>query len=262
MDDSPNTISTAIIDDEPIARKRIVHLLSRHEEFKIIGQYDSGQSAYDGILESQPDVIFLDIEIPDFSGVELLKKVSPEARPITVFVTAYDAYAIDAFDLFAIDYLLKPFTQKRFDQTISRIKEKVRDKRGNQLLGYEHSLKQFMSWMSQQLDQPNKKISVLVGKKTYFIQVDDIQYIIADGNYVNLYVRSDKHVIRETMSSLIEKLPSRKFLRIHKSHIINIEFVQELQREKQNNYYILMKDGKLLKISKMYQSSVLTTLLG
>lgn len=255
------SIRTLIIDDEALARRRVSNLLSRHSNFNIIDQYDNGRKALDGILHHKPQLIFLDIEMPHLSGVELLEKVPVDKRPLTVFVTAYHSYAVDAFNLFAIDYLLKPFTEERFDHTISRILEKIQQTTSFQMQTQFEAMVNFMEQVGPPPSPKAKRLSIHLGNRIYFLNLEDIQYILGDGNYVNIYAHGTRHVLRETLSNMEKKLDGHSFVRIHKSTIVNIDYIQELKKMSPETFQVHMQDGRVLKISKSYKKIILQKFL-
>lgn len=256
-----HTIKTVVIDDESFARKRIVQLLSRHSEFELIDQCDNGDDAYVVIMEKQPEVIFLDIEMPVLSGIELIEKLPKVHRPFIVFVTAYNDYAIQAFDFFALDYLLKPFTEKRFDTTIERIKRMIQNERKKETASQINAFLEFLNNKTESEKTIKKRLPIPIGNKIYFIEVDDIQYVVASGNYVHVFVNNTKHVLRETLSSFEQKLERDEFVRIHKSFIVNTAFVREIKKTSTGNIMICMNNNETFKVSKTYKSEVLKKLL-
>ena len=256
-----NRIKTIVIDDESFARKRIVKLLSAHLSFELIGQCKNGRDAYDMIIDKQPDVIFLDIEMPVMSGIELVEKLPKRGRPLIVFVTAYNNYAIQAFNFFALDYLLKPFTEERFNNTIERIEHLIGDGIKNETAAQVNAFLQFLNSDGEISKSTRKRLPVPLGNKIYFIDIPEIQYVIASGNYVNVFVNNAKHVLRETLSSFERKLERDEFVRIHKSFIINIEFIKEIKKTSTGNYIICMSNNKTFNVSKTYKSDLLKRLL-
>ena len=253
-------IKTIVIDDESIARRRIVKLLERHSSFILIGECNNGQDAYKEIMDKEPDVIFLDIEMPVMSGMELVEKLPKENRPLIVFITAYNNYAIEAFNFFALDYLLKPFTEDRFDHTISRI-VKTLNKEEN--IDTKRQIESFLQFLNNSNTTPKslrKKLPVPLGNKIYFIDIPEIQYVIADGNYVNIYGNNTKHVLRETLNSFEKKLGREEFIRIHKSFIVNLDFIKEIKKSTSGSYQVCMMDQRVFNMSKTYRSEVLKRL--
>lgn len=255
-----SSIKTMVIDDESIARRRIVKLLSRHDQFDLIEECSNGRDAYDAIIAQQPDVIFLDIEMPILSGIELVEKLPKENRPLIVFVTAYNNYAIEAFNFFALDYLLKPFTEDRFDNTIARIIQTLNKEAKT---GMSHQLDSFLQFLNSTDNKSitqQKKLPISLGNKIYFIEIPNIQYVIADGNYVNIFANNTKHVLRETLNNFEKKLGPADFIRIHKSFIVNLDFIKEIKKSSNGSYQICMMGNQLFNISKTYRSEVMKKL--
>ena len=218
-------IKTLIVDDEPLAREKIKNYLEfQEEEFEIVASCKNGSEAINAINEYKPDLIFLDIQMPEINGFDVLDNLEPPL-PIIVFVTAYDEYALKAFEVHAVDYLLKPFDRKRFEKSLEQVKRNLRvknsedlDRRFNQLLQAVQNQERYL-----------RRIMVKNSGRVYFVDVDDIEWISASGNYVEIHSGGKTHLIRETMQNMDNNLDPAQFFRIHRSVIVNIDFVKELQ---------------------------------
>ncbi len=246
-------LTVIIVDDEPMACRRIANLLGAYPQFRILEICHDGIAGQEAIESLSPDVVFLDIEMPGRTGVELVQQLPEKNRPVIVFITAYNKYAIEAFNFFALDYLLKPFTEERFAETIRRISER---KKKEMMTGLEHQLNAFLDFM--QGDAPadtatSDRIQVALGNRIYFIKIAEIQHVVASGNYVNIQTESAVHVLRETLSSFEKKVINHGFIRIHKSYLINPEFLQEVNKKRNGTYTIRMSDDTVFSLSKTYK---------
>lgn len=246
-------IRALIVDDEPIAREYIRDLLKEDESIKITGEASDGPEAVKMALVHKPDLIFLDIQIPGMDGFEVLEHLHQVFQPHIIFVTAYDKYALKAFEVHAVDYLLKPFERIRFKKALERAKDMI-------LSGKDRDFEKRMNALVKDLQQGKKHLKRLLVKsrgRIYFVRVDDIQHIEAAGNYMSLWVAGTEHLIRETLNAIEKQLDPEKFVRIHRSTIANIEFIQEIQSQSSGDYILLMRDGRKLTLSRTYKSNIL-----
>src|SRR5688500_14070348 len=214
-----------VADDEPLARERLRMLLGEEGWVEIVAECQDGQETIAAIQAHQPDLVFLDVQMPVATGFDVIEAVGPSRMPPVVFVTAYDRYALRAFDVRALDYLLKPFDRERFQQALGRARQQLQQHSQGEL---ERRLMQLVS----DLREPQQKADRLVvksGGRVFFVRTRDIDWIEAAGNYVKLHVGGEAHLLRETMTAIEAQLDSDLFFRIHRCHIVNIERVQELQ---------------------------------
>jgi two-component system, LytTR family, response regulator len=244
-------ITILMIDDEEAARKRVERLLTGNKDFVIEKSCSSGMEALLVLSEKKIDLLLLDIEMPGISGLELVNKIEESKRPSIVFITAYDEYAVQAFEYYAIDYLLKPFSNERFEKMLERVKLQITGKKAANI-----PWPDIMNFMeTHQL--PDNRISVKTGKKYHFIEPADIAYICADGNYCGIRLCSgDKFVHRDTITHLASILPADRFIRIHHSYIVAIASVVQVNRVAFAEMEVKMTDGKLLKVSRKYKDLV------
>jgi two-component system LytT family response regulator len=249
-------IQALIVDDEPIAREYIRDLLKDEKTIEIAGEACNGLEALEAAIHRKPDLIFLDIQMPGMDGFEVLEHLLPDLQPHIIFVTAYDKYALKAFEVSAIDYLLKPFEKKRFSKALEKAKDII-------LSGKDRDLQKRMHALIKDLKQEKKHLKRLLVKsrgRIYFLRADDIQHIEAAGNYVSLYAAGTEHLIRNTLNSIEKQLDPEKFVRIHRSTIVNIEFIRELQPQSSGEYILLMADGQRLTLSRTYKNNLLDQL--
>ena len=251
-------IRTLIVDDEELCRKGIRLLLAEDDDFEIAGECADGEEAIREIAEKNPDVVFLDILMPEVSGFEVLKRIDPKKWPLVVFVTAYDEHAVKAFEVHALDYVLKPFTKARFADTLDKVKTTVRDR---DFSVFARNLMRMMSGMETPQDGQapvgSKRASphldrILVGDRGVHqvVWVKDIERIEGADYYVYLHCRGKSHLYRERLKNLEEKLPPESFFRVHKSAIINLNDMDKIIADHRNQYFVLMKSGAKVRISR------------
>ena len=242
-------IRTLIVDDEPLARDRVKRLLRDEEDIEVVGECGNGKDAIDFIKSKNPDLVFLDIQMPEKSGLDVVKSLGGKRFPTIVFVTAYDKYALQAFDVHALDYLLKPFNRERIKRAVARAREQVEHRRmGN--------LDERLNSLIADLRSEKKYLERLVVKsvgRVFFLKTEEIDWIEAAGNYVKLHVGRDSHMIRETMNGIEAKLDPDKFLRIHRSTVVNIDRIKELHPMFSGDYAVILRDGTELALSRNYR---------
>ncbi len=248
---SEMAIRAVIVDDEPLARKRIRDLLREDREVEIVGECGSGSQALELLERDKPDLLFLDVQMPEVDGFDLLEALEG-SLPAVIFVTAYDRYALRAFDAQAVDYLLKPFDESRFQQAVQRAKERIRRTDGGLMSGELLSLLKDV----QAGRKPVERLVIKSGGRVLFLKAGEIDYVEAAGNYLNLYVGKETHLIRETMQSLEARLDPERFLRIHRSTIVNLERIKELQPWFGGEYVVILRDGRKLTLSRTYRARV------
>lgn len=246
-----------IVDDEIPARNRIKKLLSSREDITEIEESESGESAISSIQDFKPDLVFLDINLKDMTGFDVLSNITVEKKPIVIFVTAHDDQALEAFNFEAFDFLLKPYKEERFHASLNKARElnqmQIRtqlDKRIQDLLKLNGSK-----------EKPIEKLPVKIGNKTIFINTIDIKYIKADRYYAEIHTTENgKHIIRQSLNSLMESLDTEKFCRIHRSTIVNKNFIQEVIHSDYSEIDIKMSDGNLFRVSRSQKKEVFESL--
>ena len=246
---------TLIVDDEPLARERIRTLLRDEPDIELIGECADGKEAVAAIQGKNPELLFLDVQMPEMDGFAVLEAVGPERVPAVVFVTAYDRYALRAFDVHALDYLLKPFDRERFQKALERARAQVgeRGKLGDRLLALLKDIK-------EEPKHPQRFVIKSAGR-VFFLRADEINWIEAAGNYVQLHVGSATHLMRETMGGLEARLDPEKFVRIHRSAIVQVDQLKEMQPAFHGDYIVILQDGTRLNLSRSYREK-LQALLG
>lgn len=251
------TIRTLIVDDEPLARERIRKLLEKETDVEIVGECADGREAVTAIGGQRPDLVFLDIQMPELDGFGVLAQIDRSAMPAVVFVTAYDRFALRAFEVHAMDYLLKPFDGQRFRSALERARERIRRQQTGELSERVSELLAGLKTGAKIQD----RLAVKVAGKVLFLKMEEIDWIEAADNYVSLHVGNEAHLHRETMAALEEKLPADKFMRISRSTIVNIERIKELQPLFHGEYAVILRSGTRLTLSRSHRDK-LDQLLG
>jgi two-component system LytT family response regulator len=242
-------IRTLIVDDEPLARDRIKRFLRDEADIQIIGECKNGLEAIDSITSEKPDLVFLDIQMPEKTGFEVIKSLGSKKLPTIIFVTAYDQYALQAFDVHALDYLLKPFNRERIKRAVSRAREHIDHRKIGELDERLNSLIADIRGEKKYLD----RLVVKAVGRVFFLKSDEIDWIEAAGNYVKLHVGREAHMIRETMNGIEAKLDPEKFLRIHRSTVVNIDRIKELHPMFSGDYAVILRNGTELALSRNYR---------
>ncbi|MFB6248189.1 MAG: LytR/AlgR family response regulator transcription factor [Salinibacter sp.] len=252
------SIRALIVDDEPLARTGVAQLLEPVDEVTIVGEAADGAEAVRQIEEQAPDLVFLDVQMPEMSGLEVVRAIGVDAMPVTIFVTAYDEYAVDAFDAHALDYLLKPIDEGRFEEALDRARTRLQEAE-TEALG--RRLEGLLRRYEGDEDgagsaEPLERFTVRTRDRIYFVDPDDVQWIESEGDYVALHDGEDAHLVRKTMKELEDRLPADQFLRVHRSYIVNIGYVEELRPLDHGTYRLHMAAGIPLKTSRGYSENV------
>src|SRR5215813_4950981 len=244
-------IRALVIDDEPLARDMIREMLAGDPDVEIVGECANGEEAVQAIRSVSPDLIFLDIQMPELGGFEVLEAISEEVAPYVIFATAYDQYAVRAFEVHAFDYLLKPFDRERFDAAWQRVKEQIKldqtGERDRHILALLEELKSGPRHL--------ERLVIKNGGRVFFLNVQDVYCIESEGNYVRVYDNQKGYLLRETISNLEEQLDPKQFRRIHRSAIVKIDRIKEMQPWFHGEYRIIMENGKQLTLSRNYRSN-------
>jgi two-component system, LytTR family, response regulator len=233
---APARIRALVVDDEPLARSNILHLLRALPDVEILGECDSATTALDAIRTRKPDLVFLDVRMPEYDGFDMLEMLGAEAPPAVIFVTAYDQYALKAFDTGALDYLLKPFNNARFARALERAKERIALRRHG----------------PAKIDRLTIKNAGCV----VFLPIADIDWIEAADYYASLHVGSKTHLLRRSMNDLESDLDPAQFCRIHRSTIVNLDRVRELRFDSDAEYELVLTDGTTLRLSRRYRKDL------
>lgn len=235
-----------IVDDEAWARRRIASLLESEDGVQIAGECASGAAAVEAILELRPDLVFLDIQMPDLTGFEVLEAVSPQYTPAVIFATAYDSYAIRAFDANAIDYLLKPWEEDRFRTALARARRQIDSATVDRF----DALLESVRAMAPR--RYLERVVVRNGGRVVFLKTHEISWLEASGNYVNVHTRGEAHLLRDTLARLESQLDPQHFLRIHRSAIVNLDYIGHLEPWFAGELALSLKDGTRLTVGRSY----------
>ncbi|HTT57848.1 MAG TPA: LytTR family transcriptional regulator DNA-binding domain-containing protein [Opitutaceae bacterium] len=257
-------IRTLIIDDEPLAREGIAVLCAADPEIEIVGQSSDGATAVQAIRREHPELIFLDVQMPKKDGFEVLESLTAAERPVVVFVTAYDQYAIRAFEASAVDYLLKPYTDKRFQQALARAKNELRrnrtqevDRRLEELLVRVNELRQGApAAATPAKPEYAERIVVKAGGDLHFVKTSDVLWIEAQGDFVKVQTLEQPQLVRETLQSMEQKLDASRFLRIHRSFLVNVQHIKRVAPALYGDHTVFMSDGSKLRLSRNYRSKL------
>ena len=246
-------IRTLIVDDEPLARERLRGLLAEEPEVEIVGECGDGCQAVLAIEELLPDLVFLDVQVPNLDGFHILESVGVDRIPAVVFVTAYDQYALRAFDVRAVDYVLKPFGRERLQKALEHARAQITREKSKDLSGQIVAL---LEEMRPPQHRYARRIMIKEGGRLFFLRMPEIDWVEASGNYVRIHVGAESHLLRETMNGLEGRLDPERFLRIHRSTIVNIERIKELQPWFHGDYIVILRDDRQLTMSATYREKL------
>lgn len=248
-----------IVDDEPLGRQRVADLVRKERGVEIVGMIGDGVSAVEAIRSLAPDLVFLDVQMPGMTGLEVVRTIGPADMPTTVFVTAYDKHALAAFDLAAIDYLVKPFDDERFEEAFQRARRMVRLGEASRLRDMLLAVLQETGGQAPTVKTPTRagagaryldRIPVESRGKVRFIPMSDIDYILASGPYAELVVGDRKHLIREAMQTLENQLDPARFFRVHRSAIVQLDRVDALLKAPGGDYDVQLRNGVKIKVAR------------
>jgi len=254
-----SAIRVVVVDDEPLARRRIVRLLADRDEIEVVGEFGNGRKAALAIPEIDPDLLFLDVQMPEMGGFEVLESLSRSRPPVVIFVTAHDDYAVRAFEVHALDYIMKPFDDDRFEEALIHARAQLHLESGE-------SLRRRLTGVVQALrdvddDEPPHLPARPVGRwlehlvvrsqdRAWFVRVADIDWVEAADYNVHIHTAERTYTTRETLSGLAERLDPRRFVRVHRSTIINIERLREIQPYFHGAYILVLQDGTEVRLSR------------
>jgi len=250
-------IRALIVDDEPLARRRVRELLANEADVEIVGEAPDGPTAVALVRELRPDLLFLDIQMPDLDGFGVLEQIGPRPIPAVVFVTAYDRFAVRAFEAHALDYLLKPYDDERFAGALQRVREQLRRRDAGELERRVRDLLSEVRGGASHLE----RLAVQSGSRSVLIAIDEIDWLEAEGKYVRVHVREQAYLIRDTLRRLEAVLDPARFLRIHRSIIVNAERIREVEAYFRGEYILFLRNGTRLESGRAYKS-VIQRLLG
>ena len=248
-------IRVIVVDDEPLARSGVIALLERDAELEVVAEAANGEEAVELIAELRPDLVMLDVQMPGLSGFDVIRRVGPDRMPAVVFVTAYDQFAVRAFEVNAVDYLLKPFDDDRFAMTMARAKKAVRSIHVGEL---SRRLADLLDKTGTPAASPAPaktsefadRLVVKSGGRVFFLRSEEVDWIEAADYYVKLHALGKTHLLRETMNALESRLDPKRFFRVHRSAIVNLDRIRELQPYFRGEHVLILQDGTKLKLSR------------
>ncbi|MBO9662597.1 LytTR family DNA-binding domain-containing protein [Dokdonella sp.] len=260
-----STIRTLIVDDEPLARRGLELRLRRHADVEIVGEAGNGREAFHAISALRPQLMFLDVQMPGVDGFELLRALPATQIPLTVFVTAYDQYALAAFAASALDYLLKPVDDTRLDESVERARARLVSRKTED--HYERLLKlvatlpdsaktRIDAFLADEDARAGTKLTIKDGQRVLRVDVESIRWIDAAGDYMCIHTADGTHVLRGTMQQLERRLDPRRFARVHRSSIVNLDRVKEMRPHLNGEYFLVLDSGHELKLSRSYRDKV------
>ena len=250
-----HAIRVLVVDDEPLARQRIVDMIGDDHGATVVGEIDNGDDAIQAIRSLRPDLVFLDVQMPGRTGLDVVREVGPDAMPLTIFVTAYDTHALEAFELAAVDYLVKPFDDDRFEHAMQRARRMIELHEVDRLRSRLLSMLQGERAIDRETEPPPRgeyleRIPVEMRGKVRVVPVREIDFILASGPYAELYSGDRKYVIRESMQTLEDRLDPTLFIRTHRSVIVRLDQIETLHKAPGGDYDVQLKSVRRLRVSR------------
>ena len=244
------TIRALVVDDEPLGRERVRALLEREAGIEVVGECEDGLEAVESIRALRPDLVFLDVQMPEMDGFGVVEAVGPDRMPPVVFVTAYDQYALSAFEVNAVDYLLKPFDLDRFHAALERVRSRLRPPGDER---WSESLAAVLERVRQPRQEYPERFLVRSGRRYVVVKTEEIDWIGAADNYLELHQGKSVHLMRETMSAMEGQLDPRRFMRIHRSAIVNSRRIRELRSEGRRDLVVVLTSGAELRVARSHR---------
>ena len=245
-------IRTLIVDDERLARQKVRTLLEDDEEIEVVGECANGTEAIAAVRKQKPDLLLLDIEMPGHNGFEVLQRLRSERLPMVVFITAHDEYAVRAFEVEAVDYVMKPFDRRRFHDALRRAKRQMHDDASESEARILRLLERIVKPKASALDH----FVVKNRDRTFLVPVPEVDWIEAEGKYVRLHTAGASHLVRESIGDVEERLDGRKFLRIHRATIVNVKRILEMHKGFGGSVFVVLRDGTKLTMSRRYRGRI------
>ena len=242
--------SIVIVDDEPPARAKLSRFIAELADFRVVSQAGSVDEGIAAVRSATPDVLLLDIQLGNRSGFEVLDGLRDVAVPLVIFTTAYSEYAVKAFELQALDYLLKPFDRERFARSMQRTREALQEPDHSDV---EERVRRLLAQVPGRPVTANQ-ILIRESDRAFFLSVDDIHRVSAAGNYVEVHARGKVHLIRDTLTSFAAQLDTTEFLRVHRSHVVRVNFISEMRPLFHGDYELVLRDGQTLSLSRRYKA--------
>jgi len=248
-------IKALVVDDEKLARDMLTSLLTNYSDIEVLEECSSGLDALQAILTHEPDLVFLDIQMPDLNGFQVIREIPPESKCVFIFITAHDKYAVQAFEASAIDYLLKPFSSERFDKAVLKALNHLAASRERNLhKAIDHLLRMYDNLISRQGHLSCiQKILVKESKKIFMVPVQEVYYIEASGDYIRIHLKNKSHLVNESLDNIQAQLNPKEFFRIHRSFIVNVQYIKEFVPHFNSEYFIILENDAQVKLSRSYK---------
>jgi two-component system, LytTR family, response regulator len=249
-------VNTVIADDERLARQKLLVLLNSEPQVKVVAECQDGRQTVSAIRNLRPDLLLLDIQMPDLDGFQVLREIPPEEMPVVIFTSAYDQYAVRAFEANALDYLLKPFDQERLHHAVEKARSELRKAHDREIT---HRILNLLSQVKSGTPasaEPDSRLVIKANGRVVFLELDSIEWVEAAANYVRLNVGKDSYLHRETISRVSERLDANHFVRIHRSTIVNVRKIKELIPVNSGEYVVVLKSGRELSCSRGYRAAL------
>jgi two-component system LytT family response regulator len=254
------TLRAIVVDDEPLARRGISVRLARAGDVQVVRECTSGRTAVRGILELEPDLVFLDVQMPGMDGFAVIEEIGAESMPVTVFVTAHDEHALRAFDAQALDYLLKPIDDERFARALERARRRVLERQQQARAEHVTALLSATGHGHPKDPSPGSRLVIRSGGRVVLLEAADIDWIEADGDYVRIHAGAQRHLVRETMRAVERRLDATQFVRLHRSTIVNVSRIRELRPLTGREWQVVLLGGATLQLSRRYRGRLEATL--
>jgi two-component system LytT family response regulator len=238
-----------IVDDEPLARRGVALRLQSHTDMEIVGEGSNGREAIDFIREHKPDLVFLDIQMPMMNGIDVMRSLGADANSFVIFLTAFDQYVMRAFEVHAIDYLLKPVDDARFNASLNHARRVLGSRQTNT---YNQGIQKLLANKPEQPPEPLRELTIRVGKQIRFVSIEDIDWIEAQGDYAEIHIGARTHLIRESLNTLGDWLDPKAFLRIHRSVIVRIHRIASVTSLPNRDCEVTLRNGTSLRVSRTY----------
>lgn len=246
-------IRTLIADDEPLARQKLRLLLSSEADVRVVAECGNGPETLDAIRNYRPDLVFLDVEMPEFGGFEVLESLESENTPWVIFTTAFNEYAVRAFEAEALDYLLKPFAEQRMHEAVARARQQIALHQG---IISPQRLREVLAQLPTRRTGFLERLVIKSAGRVIFLNVDEIDWIEAAANYIRIHAGKECHLMREAIGRMAERLDSSRFVRVHRSVVANVSKIRELQACNSGEYILVLRNGKQLPCSRGYRSAL------
>lgn len=242
-------IKTILVDDEEHALNRLSYMLREEENIDVIASCNNGIEAIEEIKKHEPDLVFLDIEMPEVNGFDVISNIDVEQPPIIIFVTAFSEYAVKAFEVNALDYVHKPFDKHRLGLAIEKAEQQLKNYNAGEV---RQKIEQLLK-SKENIDESLNRFVLKSGGSIYIVKTKDVQWIEASGNYINIVTEKKKYLLRSTLSSVKERLDGSKFYQIHRSTIVNLDYVERIEEGTYGDYLVIMENDEKLKMSRNYK---------